>query len=214
MEFSYVLIALAVSMCFLLRRLLRKKDDAGRVGERMVSKILRKLPRRKYRLLNDIMLKTHGGNISMTQIDHVLVSVYGIFVVETKNYKGLIFGSEKAAHWQQNIYGHRYQSVNPVKQNYGHIKALSYVLHEEGWRNVPFYSVVAYSDAAKLNITASHAEVVNFSHLLATIKELSYQECMTLQQVKEIRKLFKKSDINSFWHRYKHKREIKKLLRN
>ena len=214
MEFLCLLILFVALLCFLAYRALHKRDDAGKEGERMVRKILRKLPRKKYRLLNDIMLKTHGGNISMTQIDHVVISVYGIFVVETKNYKGWIFGSEKSAHWQQNIYGHRYQSVNPAKQNYGHILALAYVLEQDGWNNVPLYSVVAYSDNADLHVTTSQAAVVNFSQLLATIKQMSCDECMTLQQVKEIRKLFKKKDINSFWHRYKHKREIKKMLKS
>ena len=79
---------------------------------------------------------------------------------------------------------------------------------------MPLYSVVAYSDNADLHVTTSQAAVVNFSQLLATIKQMSCDECMTLQQVKEIRKLFKKKDINSFWHRYKHKREIKKMLKS
>lgn len=213
MEFLHVLIILAALFCFWLYRILYSRDDAGKEGERIVRKLLRKLPRKKYRFLNDIMLKTHGGNISMTQIDHVVVSVYGIFVVETKNYQGIITGSERAVRWQQNIYGHKNQSVNPVRQNYGHIRALAYVLEQDGWENVPFYSLVAYSDKADLHVTANHAEVVNFSQLLETIRQMSCQECMTLQQVKEIRQLFKKKDINSFWHRYKHKREIRSMLK-
>ena len=149
----------------------------------------------------------------MTQIDHVVISIYGIFVIETKNYKGWIYGNERTANWLQNIYGHKYSIVNSVRQNYGHIKALEYVVKADGWKNVPFYSIVAYSDEAVLKVTAEHATVVNFSDLLSTIKMLSDEACMSKEQMREICKLFKKADVNSFLNRRKHIKEVKKLIK-
>jgi restriction system protein len=63
-----------------------------------------------------------------THIDHILVSKYGLFVVETKNYKGWIFGSEKQAHWTQKLYKKSYRFQNPLRQNYKHQKALQSLL--------------------------------------------------------------------------------------
>jgi hypothetical protein len=74
-----------------------------------------------YRRIQNLILPAHGGT---TQIDHVLVSVYGIFVVETKNMSGWIFGSERFPKWTQSIYGKKFQFQNPLHQNYRHTKAL------------------------------------------------------------------------------------------
>lgn len=64
----------------------------GYIGEKAVANRLSGLPTQSYIVLNDIMLlPTSYGT---TQIDYIVVSVYGIFVIETKNYKGWIIGNE------------------------------------------------------------------------------------------------------------------------
>lgn len=76
-----------------------------------------------YRDLNNVTLETANGT---TQIDHVIVSKFGIFVVETKNMNGWIYGSEKDAQWTQvfpNQQKFRFQ--NPLRQNYRHSNAVS-----------------------------------------------------------------------------------------
>lgn len=60
----------------------------GALGELAVSIKLKDLDKSKYRKLNDIKLKNTSNNTSSTQIDHIVVSTYGIFVIETKGYKG------------------------------------------------------------------------------------------------------------------------------
>lgn len=57
---------------------------------------------KRYITQNDILLFTHYGTI---QIDHIVVSQYGIFVVETKNYKGWVFGHENSEEWKQSLLG-------------------------------------------------------------------------------------------------------------
>ena len=63
-----------------------------------------------------------------TQIDHILLSPYGIFIIETKNYKGWIFGSERQKLWTQKIFKKSYKFQNPLHQNYKHQKVLEQVL--------------------------------------------------------------------------------------
>lgn len=83
-----------------------------------------------YHRLNNVTLPKNNG--MTTQIDHIIVSQYGIFVIETKNYKGWIFGNEKQEKWTQVIQGgKKYQFYNPIRQNYGHIKTLSQLLNLE-----------------------------------------------------------------------------------
>ena len=97
----------------------------GWFGESVVATILSTLAKDKYIVLNNIMLRTERGT---TQIDHIVVSVYGVFVIETKNYKGWITGTEFSDKWTKNMYGKKYSFPNPLKQNYGHVKALESLL--------------------------------------------------------------------------------------
>jgi hypothetical protein len=64
-----------------------------------------------------------------TQIDHLLLSRFGIFVIETKNINGWIFGNEKSKQWTQSLYGKKYKFQNPLHQNYRHTKALASYLN-------------------------------------------------------------------------------------
>lgn len=99
----------------------------GKFGEFAVSTHVKLyLDKEKYTLLNDCTLPDEK-NLT-TQIDHILLSPYGIFLIETKNYKGWIFGSERQKTWTQKIYKKSYQFQNPLHQNYKHEKVLAKVL--------------------------------------------------------------------------------------
>lgn len=108
---------------------------------------LKSLPKDSYRVINDLLLTWNGHS---TQIDHVIISIYGIFVIETKFYKGWILGGENSEFWTQNIYGHRYKLRNPIYQNQGHIRALKSILKEH--ENLQFISIVAFSRRARLRV--------------------------------------------------------------
>ena len=73
----------------------------GSVGEFKVNTRLNFLGN-EYISLNDILIKSSNGNTS--QIDELVLSEYGIFIIETKNYKGWIFGNEKSENWTQVIF--------------------------------------------------------------------------------------------------------------
>ncbi|WP_338592259.1 NERD domain-containing protein [Shewanella khirikhana] len=103
----------------------------GVFGEFLVNRQLSKLCRpakettADYTLVKDVTLPTEEGT---TQVDHILVSRFGVFVVETKNMKGWIFGSEKQRQWTQKIYRHSSKFQNPLHQNYKHTKTLESLL--------------------------------------------------------------------------------------
>jgi ribosomal protein L37AE/L43A len=83
------------------------------------------LDKEKYHLIKNVTLPTEDGS---TQIDHIIVSIYGVFVVETKNMKGWIFGSPNQKIWSQKIYKHSNKFQNPLHQNYKHTKTLESLL--------------------------------------------------------------------------------------
>ena len=64
-----------------------------------------------YRRLHDVIIPSNNGT---AQIDHILVSPFGIFVIETKNYKGWIYGSESQSNWTQVIYKSKHNFQNPL----------------------------------------------------------------------------------------------------
>ncbi|WP_305846035.1 nuclease-related domain-containing protein [Photobacterium kishitanii] len=101
----------------------------GVFGEFLVNHLLLKLPKSDYTLIKDVTLPTEDGT---TQIDHVVVSKFGIFVVETKNMKGWIFGSARQKQWTQKIYRHTSKFQNPLHQNYKHVKTLESLLDCSG----------------------------------------------------------------------------------
>ncbi len=98
----------------------------GLVGEALVKFAARlRLPSDTYHAIHNVTLPTPDGT---TQIDHIFVSRFGVFVVETKNMKGWIFGGENQAQWTQKIFKRTFKFQNPLRQNYKHQKALEAVL--------------------------------------------------------------------------------------
>lgn len=86
------------------------------------------LDRNTYHRFHNVIVPADKGT---TQIDHVLVSEYGIFVIETKNMGGWIFGCEDDAQWTQVLFGKKFRFQNPLRQNYRHTKALAGFLRLE-----------------------------------------------------------------------------------
>jgi Nuclease-related domain len=78
-----------------------------------------------FHLLNHLTLRLKDKT---TQIDHVLVSRFGVFVIETKDYKGWIFAGQGDRYWTQVLYRARYRFQNPIRQNYKHVCAIQELL--------------------------------------------------------------------------------------
>ena len=77
---------------------------------------------KEYHIYNNILLHASYGT---TQIDHIIVSKYGIFVVETKNKNGWIYGKSTDRYWTQVFYNTKYKFQNPLRQNYLHEKSVA-----------------------------------------------------------------------------------------
>lgn len=117
-----LILALALSI---LGRFLRSPKVKGRIGEAIVSVgALKRLDPKVYRVFNDLVLPRPDGE-GTTQIDHVVVSPFGIFVIETKNYAGWIFGDKDSRYWTQVIYGKKSRFQNPLHQNALHVRAIA-----------------------------------------------------------------------------------------
>ena len=111
----------------------------GVTGEFIVNVLARMfLDKHVYHLIKNVTLPTEDGT---TQIDHIIVSRYGVFVVETKNMKGWIFGNPDQKTWTQKIYKHSTNFQNPLHQNYKHLKSLESLL---GLNDQQVHSLVVF----------------------------------------------------------------------
>lgn len=112
---------------FILGILFKTPWMKGKVGEFTVNMATSiHLDKEKYINIKNITLQLNDG--STTQIDHIIVSRYGVFVIETKNMKGWIFGDEHQQMWTQQIFKEKHRFQNPLRQNYRHTKALEEIL--------------------------------------------------------------------------------------
>jgi len=127
---------------------LRSARFKGLSGELRVQAVTdQRLNGRTYRSLHDLTLPTPDGT---TQIDHVIVSKFGVFVIETKNLTGWIFGDERSRKWTQSIYRKRYQFMNPLRQNYKHVKTVEKLLGLGPWC---LHSVVVFVGKSEFKTT-------------------------------------------------------------
>ena len=150
-----------IVLCFTGNRVI------GNFGERWTRQKLEQLPKDQYVVLNDIFIKSNYGT---HQIDHVVVSPYGIFSIETKQYNGYITGNKYDKKWVRLYWGRVYYYENPIRQNYGHVKALSELLNIDDSK---IFNIVCIPSTAKLNIEHD-GELTRYDTLLDRI--MSYKE--------------------------------------
>ena len=178
------------------------KEIVGKAGEYWTKKELKKLGK-EYLIINDLMIRTEDKKTH--QIDHVVISKYGIFVIETKQYDGYITGNDYDKKWCMKAGKNKLYINNPVHQNYGHIKALQEVLK---LNEKNFISIICISGNAKLKIKSN--KVVEVNDIIDKIK--SYQNIL-IDNYEEIYNELRNINIADRKQRNKHNREIKKALK-
>lgn len=200
MELIIVLVVIVLIVKF------KSPNIKGNIGERKVSKALNTLDNNEYKVVNNVMIRTDRGT---TQIDHVVISVYGIFVIETKNYKGLIFGNEYDDNWKQVIYKRSERFRNPIKQNYGHVAALKERLNLD--KDLLIISIIAFTNRASLKVNTK-TPVMYDNDVVSYIRSYN-NKLISEDDVKRIYYDLLMSNIDSKDIRKEHVHSIRKNLR-
>lgn len=118
----------------------------GELGEHKINIQLDQLPR-ECKSLSDLLIPNNKSRTGFSQIDHVVISPYCLFVIETKNYNGEIKGQRSDQQWSVS---NRFKMYNPLKQNYGHIKAIESLIKEI--ENVRFVSMISFTMRCRFSI--------------------------------------------------------------
>lgn len=180
----------------------------GSIGEAKVNTRLNFIGK-EYIVLKDILIKSSNGYTS--QIDELVLSEYGLFVIETKNYKGWIFGNEKAENWTQVIYKEKHTFRNPIKQNWSHIYALKSLLSD--YPNIKYHPIVVFSGNATLKSIESSIPVIYSNKLNSTIRKLSFEKCLSIDELNKIQTILESSELKERNARKEHIKNIKQNVK-
>ena len=118
----------------------------GDLGEYKINIQLDQLPKNS-KYLSDLLLPNSKAKSGYSQIDHVVLSPFAIFVIETKNYAGTIYGDRERAKWSVNG---KFPMLNPFNQNYGHILAIKSILNELDDSNI--VSMVSFTKRSTFKV--------------------------------------------------------------
>lgn len=190
----------------------RYLKQLGTAGEEAVTQELMSKLGNGYLVLSDIMLKGNSGYT--TQIDHIVLSIYGIFVIETKNYSGTVYGSANDMYWQHiNRAGVITKMYNPIRQNNGHIKTLAKVLdmgYERIVNNSCDFVVFSNKTNLSLNLGVYASKIVPFDFLVRSIHQYT-QIRFTEQEVWHMYGMLKTMNMKSKYSRNKHNKQVEAL---
>jgi hypothetical protein len=179
----------------------------GVIGEKRVIKQLQKLPTEDYKVINDITIVHESGS---SQIDHIVLSPYGVFVIETKNYTGWIHGSDKSEYWVQTIYKSKNEFRNPIRQNWGHICALKEILQE--YEDNIFISIIVFAGDAEFKNVNTRTDVIYDFELYETIMKHRGIPKLSQENIEAIHKTILNIITNDKKVKKKHVKDIKKNI--
>jgi hypothetical protein len=161
------------------------RRDKGLTGEYLICKYLSSLEGKKRFLINCYIPK---DNNTTTEIDIILLHSSGIYVFESKNYSGWIFGSESQQQWTQTFQSRKKERFyNPIMQNNTHIKWLMRLLPE--FDISVFHSVIVFSERCelkKIDVTSNRHSVIKRNYLLRTVNETAKQQMLTDDNIEKV----------------------------
>lgn len=202
MNILLILLILIIILIIILISINRKRKKIN-PGEKEVKDILSRI--KGYKLLNDIMIKSNNGT---SQIDHILIGKKGIFVIETKDYSGMIYGDEYSREWTQVINSKKNKFYNPIRQNYGHIKTLEKYIDR---KNI-FISIIVFTNKSTLKKIETDTPVIQVKKLKRFIRKYKSNNMLTKEEIDNMYNLIKKNNINSNRERKKHVKRISRII--
>jgi len=170
--------------------------DKGNYGEFLTFVFLEKLPGIN-KLLTNIYIPKEDG--STTEIDLLMINKTGLYVFESKNYGGWIFGDDKSKNWTQSFKGgKKTKFFNPVWQNKAHISALRKIFSEI--HSSSFYSYIVFSERCELKKVSVTSPNVYFGKrnevLSAMEKDISKRpEVLSNSQILNMHQILEKHSL-------------------
>lgn len=181
----------------------RRSLSKGIRGEIEVGSRLNRLGK-QYKVINDVML---DNSKRTSQIDHIVVSPFGIFVIETKNYSGTLSGTEYDNYIAHDLGSYRYMIYNPIKQNNVHLRML---MNELGINDRSlFIPILAVSDNCNCDVE-THVDIAHFSNVCDCVRKYK-RRLLSENDVWRIAKTIREMNVVDECERRKHVERAKML---
>lgn len=177
------------------------------MGEYRIYKELCKLKGKKRFFFNLYIPRSNG---TTSEIDVLMVHKSGLYVFESKNYKGIIYGDEYSQNWCQFFsQSKKYSFYNPIMQNQSHINAIKGILGKD----CLCYNIVVFSDEVTLKNRIQHGNlaVVKLGELVRTCRRLARKNRRTKFDSENAVKLLYPHKKSTRKMRIKHKKNVTKL---
>ena len=204
MKYIILLIAAAAIISYVVKVIIYRKSDyyqgthnsyikvisdKGYYGEYLLAQYLKGYISKGAKFLYNCYLPKDNGET--TEVDVMMIYQSGIYVFESKNYSGWIFGSEYAKTWTQTLpsgrRSHKEHFLNPIMQNKLHIKWLQ----EQIGDKLPVHSIIVFSERCTLkqiNLISGEVNVIRRNMVSSTVRDIDAKTgCeLTQQQVDDI----------------------------
>lgn len=171
---------------------LKRPETRGKFGENRVKRVIGETIENEQYVINDLIILNEGTS---SQIDHVVINPRGVFVIETKNYSGEIYGSENQREWTQVLaYGKvKNKFYNPLKQNATHVYNVRKIVGD-----LPVHSLVVFVQNNTRHIKSNN--VISLSSLKGALR--SGASVLTKKQMKKAYRLLvdSKAEITTKEH--------------
>ena len=219
MPFLPILLFIIIICLTIWGRWYNSPKQKGKRGEKRVYETLLSLSD-DYHIFNDVVLASENGT---TQIDHIVVSKYGIFPIEVKNYRGDIYGNDNRQKWTQIIatevtyknsfktytYVTKNHFYSPVMQSYGHVREIKNKLSK--WPHIKIVPIIVFTGNANLSNIESKTHVIYNSDLITTI--LNYKTiCLSESDVWDVINCLSKRNIRDIVDDKTHVRNINEKI--
>lgn len=198
----FLIIFIILSVLLILK--LNTNDFKGKSGEKLVAERLDIIDGYKY-ILNNIMFNDNGKS---RQIDHIAITEYGIYIIETKNYAGDIYGRENSNEWQQYLNRKCFKFKNPIHQNYGHTEVVKKQL--EGFIDTTvIYSIIVFIRRCKLH-TDTKTPIIYEDQLASFIRNRA--KILNKEQINQIYQILLDNSIKNKETIKNHKENVKNYI--
>lgn len=203
---TYALLVLAIIVVLLIS-FSRTPKGKGIIGEWEVRLILGRTKKGEKYVLNNILFDTKTKSC---QIDHILINKNGIFVIETKNYSGRIYGNDNQLEWTQVLqYGRvKNKFYNPVKQNQTHIYELKNIIDKE----TPVKSLIVFVQGNTKYINSDY--VYKRSQIKSVVRKKINDKTLTVEEMENIYNQILNASKNSTTTNKEHVKNINKMKEN
>lgn len=159
-------------------------SNKGARGEYRTSQQLEKAPF-EYKLLFNCYIPNRKND--KTELDIIMISAKGIYVVENKNYSGWIFGDENSKNWCETLKGKKYFFYNPIKQNRSHINNLEKLLQIGEDKYISLITFNAGANLKKVKVESANTYVTQYKALANFIKAQKIQpDIISHEEIEEI----------------------------